>query len=57
MQLECCKILVREVSCASAWDDVFLFAVRFVSDAITVSEEGVVQTRLPNRAPLNESLT
>lgn len=46
MQLKCYKIPVREMSCASAWDDVFLFAVRFVSGAITVSEEGVVQRRL-----------
>lgn len=48
MQLHCCKILVREMSRASVWDDVFLFAVRFVSDAITVSKEGVTQRRLPN---------
>jgi len=36
------------MSRASAWDDAFLFAVRFVSDAITVLEEGVMRRRLPN---------
>lgn len=33
------------MSRASAWDDVFLFAVRFVSDTIAVGEEGVVRGR------------
>lgn len=48
MQLNCCKILVGDASRASAWDNVFLFTVRFLSDAISVSEGGVMQRRLPN---------
>lgn len=56
VRLNRCRTRIWEASGASAQDGAFLLALRFVSDAVAISEEGVMPRRLPNWAPLNESL-